>query len=468
MNKSAIAAAALLAACNTAPPQLLPPPFGPNGPQPARLFFPTGLAKAPDGTLLVANGNFNHAFDAGTVVSISRAYLDSLFRRQLDCDVPDPDVLCKTEIPSTEFSGAVMIGNYAGPLVLSSDGTAAYTGARDSGRLNAVRIDAGGALHCAPGAGDDAAKDCRQGLIDLTPAGVDGPYSIVPGTTILPGTTAPLPVFFVSSVIPHIDEINAGLLFTTTSVAVLSMQDPSQLLFSMRAGSSRSFVANGTAVGPMVFDPIRRQLYLSGCYQRSSSFGAGEPGTLLCSGVNTNLLRILNVDSKDAADPLLVELFGDVRSIFTVQLLLADADPVTQAPRTLWATMRSPDSLVRIELPSVPSVAPRVRKVIPLPLGPADMVRIERSGASDLLAVVAERLNTVAIVDTATDAVVAQLARLGDSPFMIQEVACPPENTGSACLATSVFGECRIALIEVPKAQPSGAKVRALAGSCPP
>ena len=47
MTKSAIAAAALLAACNTMPPAVLPPPFGPDGPQAPRLFFPTGLAATP-------------------------------------------------------------------------------------------------------------------------------------------------------------------------------------------------------------------------------------------------------------------------------------------------------------------------------------------------------------------------------------------------------------------------------------
>jgi YVTN family beta-propeller protein len=469
MKKCAIAAAALLAACNSTPPELLPPPFGPNGTQPARLFFPTGLAKTPDGTLLVANGNFNHAFDSGTVVSISRAYLDSKFRLGLDCDVPTPDPQCTPQIPAD--SGAVLIGNYAGPLALSDDGTAAYTGSRDSGRLNALRVDAGGALHCAPGAGDDTKKDCRKGLIDLTSAGVDGPYTILPGTTVIPGTSAPQPVFFVSSVVPHIDDISSGILTTSSSVAVLTMypgQNPSPLLYSMRASSR--FVANGAGVGPMAFDNVRRQLYLGGCYLRSSSFGAGEPGSGLCGGVTTNYLRILNVDSKDAVDPLLIDLHGDVLSIDTVQLLLGDPDPVTQAPTTLWATMRRPDSLVRIELPALPSIAPRVRKVIPMPVAPADMIRIARPSASDLLAVVAEKINSVVIIDTATEQVVAQVGRLGDSPFMIKEVDCPSDAifSGSACLATSVFGACRVALIEVPKSQPSKTVLRALAGSCPP
>jgi hypothetical protein len=477
MKKSLVLLAALVAACSTTPPQFLPPPFGPEGPSPTRLFFPTGLAKTNDGGLLVANGNFNHAFDAGTVVGISRFYLDTLFNLRIDCGVanlPKADSdQCNPQIPQDQFTGAVMIGNYAGPLVLDPAGTAAYTGSRDSGILNGVRVDPGGALHCLPGAGDDAAKDCRKGVINLQPFGVDGPYAIVAGDTVLPGSSTPQPALFVSTLIPHIEDISSGVIQSSSSVAVLNLQDPlqdpAQVLFRLRVAQPFD-VSNGTAVGPMVFDSVRRQLYLSGCYQRAASFGAGEPGTGLCIGNTTNLLRILNVDSEDAASPVFIDLRSDVLSTFTTQLLLADPDPVTGAPSTLWATMRNPDSLVRIELPSQPSVAPRVRQAIPLPIAPADMARIDRGSASALLAVPAEDANAVAIVDTANGEVVAQVGRLGDDPFTIREISCPAANsdyTNSACLAVSVFGACRIALIEVPKNQPSGTVVRALLGTCP-
>src|SRR3989441_4379545 len=232
MKRSAIVAAALLLGCNTNPPELLPPPFGPNGPQPPRLFFPTGLAQADGGVLLVANGNFNRAFEAGTVVSIDRTYLDSLFGADLDCSVPSPDPGCNPQIPQDKFLGAVMIGNYAGPLVLNSDKTAAYTGSRDTGRINAVRVGPDGSLGCPPNAGDDARKDCRSGIIDLTPAGVDGPYAISAGDSLPPGTSTAQSVLFISSIIPHIDSISNGQIISSTAVAALSMQDPSKLLRS--------------------------------------------------------------------------------------------------------------------------------------------------------------------------------------------------------------------------------------------
>src|SRR4051812_1805550 len=141
--------AVLLAACNTASSELLPPPFGPNGKQPARLFFPTGLAVANDGALLIANGNFNHAFDAGTVASLRKSYLDALFAARRNCDVPPPAPAgCDQANADVGFADAVMIGNYAGPLVFNSAGTIAFTGSRDTGKLNAVSVGADGALSC--------------------------------------------------------------------------------------------------------------------------------------------------------------------------------------------------------------------------------------------------------------------------------------------------------------------------------
>jgi hypothetical protein len=468
MKKSLALVAALLAACNTASSELLPPPFGPNGRQPTRLFFPTGLAVAPDGTLLVANGNFDHAFDSGTVASIRKSYLDSLFLKNLDCDVPPPAPAdCDRANGDIEFAGAVMIGNYAGPLVLNSDGTIAFTGSRDTGKLNAVTVLPGGALGCPDGAGDNAKGDCRKGLVDLLAgANLDGPYSIVRGDSQGPGQAAPRPVLFVSSVVPHIDQISGGTIFSSSNVAALDMQNPAQVLFTMSVSSR--FVANGTAVGPMVFDAARRQLYLGGCYERFASGGAGEPGSGLCLGQSTNLLRIVNVDAQGAAFPSTVELFSDVQSTRTTQLLLADPD-ASGTPMTLWATMRGPDALVQIELPSQPSVAPRVRRAVPLPVSPADMTLIKRAGGGpDLIAIVAEKLGAVAIYDTAVARVVAQVTRMGDSPFTIQQLPCPAgEPADSVCLATSVFQSCSVGLIELHTSTPSDARLRARIGSCP-
>ena len=131
MKNYLLAAFCLAAACSL-PPEVLPPPFGPEHPQDTHLFFPTGLAPTSAGALLVANGNFNHAYDAGTVVGLSPAFVWGFFRPDpsvpgspLSCDLPNRPGGCDRPIPPD--APAAMIGNYAGPLVLNAAGTVAYT-----------------------------------------------------------------------------------------------------------------------------------------------------------------------------------------------------------------------------------------------------------------------------------------------------------------------------------------------------
>src|SRR5258708_25886061 len=88
MRKLLPPALLVVAACNTLPPQVLPPPFGPATPQDTHLFFPTGLAVTGDGALLVANGNFNHAYDGGTIVGLPPDFVAGFFTPNLDCHVP--------------------------------------------------------------------------------------------------------------------------------------------------------------------------------------------------------------------------------------------------------------------------------------------------------------------------------------------------------------------------------------------
>jgi hypothetical protein len=473
-----ILAALCVAACGT-PAEFLPPPFGPDGPSPTRLFYPTALAKAPDGSLLVANGNFNRAFDGGTLVRIRKTYLDAFFAKQLRCEkVAPPEFAvnfvanpCDDDVSnvtlhsndasgrSDVFAGVVMIGNYAGPLALNDSGTVAFTGSRDTATLNAVTMNPDLSLACAPNAGVSA-MDCRKG-IDLTASGVLGPYSIVPGDSMVPGQ-APRRVLYVASMTPRLDQqLTGGILYTSAVVGALDMADPTQVLFTLLS-SSRN-VASGTAVGPMVFDPTRRQLLMSGCFQRFAG-GSGEPGTGRCSGIANNYLRLLDVDAGSSANVQLFDLYGDVLSIETIALVLADPDPLTQVPRTLWATMRNPDVLVQVDLPAQPSVAPRVRRVVSLPIAPSDIVRISRTPAPDLLAIVAEKIGAVTLYDTGVQQVVGQVENLGDSPFTAQLLS----NDGTtAQLAVSVFKGCKVALLEVPLAAPWQASLRGRVGSCP-
>lgn len=470
-------AAGLLSACNTLPPAVLPPPFGPHAPVTGTtyLFFPAGMAVTPDGALLVANANVNRRYDFGTVVSIDPDTVASYFDGRHTCPSAN-DPLCQPPIPAN--SPAVIIGNYAGPMLMSDAGDRVYTGSRDTGILNAVAVGAGGALSCLPGTGPSS-TDCRSGLVNLQtvndpstggPAKIDGPYSLLRGDFLPAGSTTPRAALFVSSVVPHIDSVTSGIITTSSQVAALDANDPTQVLFTLVAANAVA-PANGWAPGPMVFDSARRRLFLAGCYSRIAGTGAGEPGTAKCAGNGSNLLRILDVDAQHAAEAQYVELYSDVLSTETVGLVLSDPDPATGVATSLYATLRNPDALAQVSLPTIYSQPPRVQHVTPMPITPADMLRIPRAGLSDLIAVVAEKSGALAIYDPGQQGVVSLVEGLGDSPFRIVRVPCPAAAGGdsaTACLAVSVFGECRVAFVSVPLLQPQQSALRGRVGGCAP
>jgi hypothetical protein len=199
-----------------------------------------------------------------------------------------------------------------------------------------------------------------------------------------------------------------------------------------------------------------------------------EPGSEKCLAPGANFLRTLKVDGGAATQVVLFDLLGEVLCTDTTALLLADFVPDARgrpatAPQTLWATMRRPDVLVKIDLPTKPSVTPRVRQVVPLPISPADLITLSRKGLPtplpDLIAIVSEKLGAVVIYDTGQGQVVAQVERLGDSPFSIRQLDSP--DPGTARLAVTVFGSCRVAFLEVPLNKPYATSLRGRAGSCP-
>src|SRR5438132_5010744 len=145
MPRSLALGLGLLCACSfPPPPTFLPPPFGPDParPQAARFFYPTGIAIDPSGAwMVVSNSNADRLYDAGAIYSLRAADLLTNFQ--------------PGAFPTAALAGAVMTGNYTGPMILA--GGTAYTGSRDTNRLNAVVLDpATGSLSCRAGAGSAA------------------------------------------------------------------------------------------------------------------------------------------------------------------------------------------------------------------------------------------------------------------------------------------------------------------------
>ncbi len=460
-------ACALLCACDTVP-TILPPPFGPNtnSPQAPRLFFPTGLAVAPSGQLLVANANFDQAFSAGTVVSLDPSYLNSFFTNaESSSSVAPPPV----DIPRAAFLGAAMIGNYAGPLTIDQTGLRAFTGSRDTGTLNALTLDpATGALSCSGGTGSSDV-DCRSGFMNTASRfNLLGPYAIVPGVSRLPGATTDVPVLFVSTLIPYIDTVISSTLYTSAPLAALRVSDPTQPLWVGNASSD--LIAGGIGAGPMIFDAQRRKLVLGGCYTRFGGQNVGAPSSGKCTTTTSaNLIRFVGVDEGPNPGVQVVDIASSISSNDTEDLALGNNDPTSGLAQTLYAVTRTPDLLVEIGLPSDPTQTVQVTRATSMPIAPSQMIRLARPSdqpGPDLIAVTLESSRSVAIYDASAGQVVGQIENLGVSPFAIAQFPAHPGDT-TARLAVSVFEECRVALIDVNFARPWEVRLRGRLGSCP-
>lgn len=508
----ALACAAQLS-CNNSIPDLRPPPFGPDvsNPQPARFFFPTGLAVAPSGHLLVVNANFDHAFAGGTVLALDPAFVSQFFG-YYDSTLPLPDPAtcvpdfgnagdpCPKPISNAQlqphFTGAAMIGSYGGPLAVFADATGrvrAFTASRDGNAVDAVQVAPDGSLSCNGGGPGDV--DCRRGAFDTygaacggsnCPAGsatlqLEGPYGLAVGTAQVPGSTAPAPdVLFVASLVPHIDSVNAqlnNLILTRAPFAALSLDGPTLSLF-YAANASDEFTAGGVGAGPVVFDAARRRLVAAGCYQRFPSSNGSAFSSAKCpSYSSTNLLRFIGVDQGANASVQVVDLNSLVRSIETNGLALGGIDPAdpTKTPRKLYATVRGPDLLLELDLTSDPTAPVQVARATPLPVSPGGLTVIARPaslGGADIVAVAAETSGTITVVDTASGQVVANLEGLGNLPYTLTQLSGPqyppgPATDPRAHVAAALFDNCRVALVDVPLARPWQSAVRASLGSCP-
>jgi len=491
MKLLAALCAGLLCACS-APvnPALLPPPFGPDedSPEPARLFFPTGIV-ITNGWVVVSNSNADRLYDAGATYSLRATDLLKYFtpdspvpqcaQDPTKCDAPFPSSLVQVQL-----GNAAITGNYTGPMV-SADGplpgqVSLYSASRDTNRLNALALDtAHGRLTCrgpAPVA-NATPPDCRNGSIDLNnTAQVEGPFGVAVGTVRSPIDTSDAAVVMVTSLIPRVDDVQSGLLLTSAHIAALDQADPTRILFT--ATVTNRLNGNGVGGGPMVFDDRSREAIISGCFTRFASASAGgEPSTLKCGSTlgASSLLRFVPMDAGSAASTRFYNLSAQIRSTDTTGLALGGLDPATGA-RTLYLANRNPDTVARVSIPTDPAFGPFVQATATVSSQPSQILLLQRpagSSGSDLLAVTgfatygtSTAAGKLLLIDGSRGRVVGQVDDIGDTPFDIAQFP-PAPGDASARLAITLFGSCSVSLIDVPFDQPGQASLRARIGSCP-
>ncbi len=228
-----------------------------------------------------------------------------------------------------------------------------------------------------------------------------------------------------------------------------------------------------------------RELVLVGCYTRFGSASAGgEPSTLKCASNSlSNLVRFVPVDAGGSAVPRLYDLGTQLRATDTPGLALGGLESTTTPPapprrlRTLYVATRNPDTVARIRVPvDDPALAPFADSIVPVSSQPSQVLRLRRPPdrpGTDIVAVTAVstyQTSTIngklILVDGTLGQVVGQVEGLGDTPSLIAQFP-PQRGDPSARLAITVFGSCRLSLVDVPYDRPNGAAIRANLGSCP-
>lgn len=435
LRLAALAMLLPLLGCEGTADGLPPPPFDRT---PARFFFPTGIAATPDGrSLLVANSNFDRAYNGGTLLQIELAAFDRAAaeptRRLAD-------------LPAEHVLGQGRIDSFAGPVAVNADGTAAYVTSRDRDLLMRAPLQAGN-LACPQ-------LDCTADAIRLGVQGLGDPFDLVLGELHLPGGAGPEPVIFVSHLAP------SGTATTSNEAyaAVIPERLAAASLNPFSSGAYRVSLGRQGAAA-IAFEPQGGQLFAGGCFLRVP----GESVVACRLDVNDPLARrnILRVLLPGAGPTAPVPQF-DLGPVTGGRAETLDIELSSDGSLLYVATTR-PNALLVLERPQPgASAAPVVRAVIPLAQSPGQL-HVLPGPAGDLVAATAIADDALLLVDPVAGRVAAQLVPVGDAPFDLTSVATPDGHR----LFVSLFQGCAVAAVDVPAGAPFQARHVATLGACP-
>lgn len=415
------ALAALGMACAGESAGIDPPGF--SGGTTPRLFFPTGIALAPDGqSIYVANSNFDRAFTSGTVLQIAMSAFDG---------TGAVDVA-----PHVRSQGK--IGTFAVQAGVNPDGNALFIPTGDPAALVRVLLaPAGGTFVCAEG-------NCGLNAVDLETQKMDRPSSLTfapPGRVIV-GHTSPA----------QEDEDASAPARVAVIPEVLASQDAQP--FSNGAYT----VQVGPGMSGVLFDATQGRVLLSGCFERQRG-GSVQPcgGNQDSAFFGLNPLRSFALAGGAGANVQTNVLGPNVGGGDSTALALATSGTalyvLSGAPNALLVTALPepgrPLGLVASSIGLLPAV-PRGIAVLPRPSG-------------DIVAVTSLEDNTVILVDPASGQVITQLRLVGGGPNAIAVQDTP----AGWRLFISLFNGCGVAAVDVPEADPIGMRLVSIAGRCP-
>lgn len=447
---------------------------GPLKAPPDRFYYPAGLAHldapASDaGVLLVANGDFDKRFGAGTFMAVD---LDRVspplppFGQAPAAKVPQIGQLSPTGTTPAQVQIAPFAGEVA-VLAVAPQRFRAFVPTR-SERMRLFAIDVsleggGVALSChQPGTGAPEG-DCVSGAPQLSPlefeqsaSGVPrapGPYGVGVRARAC-GAACPTPggcdcgdqaSCAPSGVCQRNGEVLGDVFVTHVSQADSPVGSGTNARgYVVRLDSFEPKVTQASFIGVDAGATSsvavgRRWAYVSGRYLSPTGdlirLVSGEGGGTVRSAALQDALRV--------AEARGIALSADERRVYLVG--------------------RAPDVLVIGAIEGAESDAPSIRPVrsIPLPEGPNDVKVLARPGRSDLVAISCTAAGVVVLYDDDVGNIVSQVSGVGVQPFAL----AVDQRGAGARLYVGNFQDGRVAVIDVPElARPHTARLVAHLG----
>ncbi|QRK07554.1 hypothetical protein JQX13_47410 [Archangium violaceum] len=430
--------ALLFVACSDTDPR--PPPSD-------RFVYPSGIVHrsvpgSTNGILYVSSANFDRCYDYGSVMAVNLDQVgpDAEGRGLLplgsySATMTEPAALEQLNITP---DARVYIQSYAGEMALREGATPRlYVPARaDGDQVHYIDIKEPTRLACA---GTENSQDCvTQGAVSLT-QNLSGQVDDLPRASAPFGVSVdPSGSVWVTHLNPA-DSPERSLENYATYVVRLPGDTPSVStsdffsldITDLPQGGSNSVVAD------------ERYVFVSG---RQAS-GVTDP-----SDPRRFLVRVLDKQTNRILDPGVDLGFSALEAR---GIALTPNVPGTTTPRRLYVAVRSPDSLVTVNVAGLDTDTPSLNTVgsVPLPTGPTEIALVSRGGThGELVLVSCSTAGVVAIYDPDVGQVVAQVA-VGetDGTQSSQPFGLAVQRQGNAArVFVSNFGDGRISVIDIP------------------
>ncbi len=434
---------------------------GPVKAPPDRFYYPAGLAhldslSSDAGVLLVANGDFDKRFGAGTFMAVD---LDRVspplppFGQQPAARVPQIGQLS----PEGTTPAQVSIAPFAGEVALLEVAPLRYRAfvPTRSERMRLFAVDVsleGGGVSLAchqPGPGA-AEGDCVSGAPQLSPVEFEQSASGLPRAPGPYGVAARARACGAACLSPAGCDCGEQGSCSASGVCRRSNGEVVGDVFVTHISQADSPVGSGTnARGYVVrvdaFEPKVTEASFIGIDAGATSSVAVGRRWAYVSG------RFLN-PTGDLIRLVSGEGGGSVRSAALQDALrIAEARGIALSSdeRRVYLAGRAPDVLVVGAVEGADTDTPSIRPVrsIPLPEGPNDVKVLSRPGRSDLVAISCTSAGVVVLYDDDVGNIVAQVSGVGVQPFAVTV----DQRGGGARLYVGNFQDGRIAVIDVPE-----------------